>query len=79
MLARFRDGVWLADLAAIADPDQVPVAVMAALGVRQEADLPVIEAVGYRLRCAELLLVLDNCEHLLDACLRLKGASNGPG
>ena len=54
---------------------------MEALGVRQAGDVPVIEALRYRLRSAELLLVLDNCEHLLDACAQLAGAllSSSPG
>ena len=68
---RFPDGVWLADLAGVTDAELVPSRVMEALGVRQTVDLPVIEALRYRLRSAELLLVLDNCEHLLDSCARL--------
>jgi non-specific serine/threonine protein kinase len=48
--------------------------VMVALGVRQAGDVPVLEALIYRLRSAELLLILDNCEHLLDACAALAGA-----
>jgi predicted ATPase/class 3 adenylate cyclase len=68
---RFRDGVWLAELAGIADPALVAAQVMAALGVRQAGDVPVLEALISRLRPAELLLVLDNCEHLLDACAEL--------
>jgi len=71
---RFPDGVWLAELAGIADPDLVPAQVMAALGVRQEGDMPVTEALRYRLRPAELLLLLDNCEHVLDACAELAGS-----
>jgi predicted ATPase len=47
---------------------------MEALGVRQEGDVPVMEALRYRLRSAELCLFLDNCEHLLDACADLAGA-----
>ena len=70
---RFLDGVWLADLAGVTDPELVPSRVMEALGVRQAGDVPVMEALQYRLRSAELLLVLDNCEHLLDACVRLAG------
>ena len=50
---------------------------MAALGVRQAGDVPVLEALIYRLRPAELLLVLDNCEHLLDASALLAGALLG--
>ena len=63
--------MWLADLAGIADPELVAAQVMEALGVRQSGDVPVLEALLYRLRSAELLLVLDNCEHLLDACAEL--------
>ncbi len=70
---RFADGVWLAELAGITDPGLVAGQVMQALGVRQQGDVPVLEALIYRLRSAELLLVLDNCEHLLDACARLTG------
>jgi predicted ATPase/DNA-binding SARP family transcriptional activator len=70
---QFPGGVWLADLAGIAGPDLVAARVMEALGVRQDGDLSVIEALRYRLRSAKLLLVLDNCEHLLDACADLAG------
>jgi predicted ATPase/DNA-binding SARP family transcriptional activator len=71
---RFPDGVWLAELAGIADPGLVAAQVMLALGVRQAGDVPMLEALIYRLRSAELLLILDNCEHLLDACAGLVGA-----
>jgi predicted ATPase/DNA-binding SARP family transcriptional activator len=70
----FADGVWMAELAGITDPEQVAAQVMQALGVRQESDMLVMEALLYRLRTAELLLVLDNCEHLLDACADLARA-----
>jgi predicted ATPase/DNA-binding SARP family transcriptional activator len=78
---RFKDGVWLAGLAGIASAELVAPRVMEALGVRQEGDLPVIDALTYRLRPAELLLVLDNCEHLLDACAGLTGTllAGAPG
>ena len=74
VVERFADGVWLAELAGISDPGLVAGQVMEALGVRQAGDVPVIDALRYRLRSAELLLVLDNCEHLLDACAQLAGA-----
>ena len=74
VVGRFPDGVWLAELAGVADPGLVAAQVMGALGVRQAGDVPVLEALIYRLRSAELLLVLDNCEHLLDACAELAGA-----
>jgi predicted ATPase/DNA-binding SARP family transcriptional activator len=65
------EGVWLADLAGIAEAGLVPSLVMQALGVRQSGEVAVMEALVYRLRSAELLLVLDNCEHLVDACAEL--------
>ena len=74
MVGRFPDGVWLAELAGVVDPGIVAAQVMEALGVRQTGDVPVLQALAYRLRSAELLLVLDNCEHLLDACAELAGA-----
>src|SRR5215813_2839061 len=70
----FADGVWMAELAGITDPEQVAAQVMQALGVRQESDMVVMDALRYRLRTAEMLLVLDNCEHLLDTCADLAGA-----
>jgi predicted ATPase/DNA-binding SARP family transcriptional activator len=74
LVGRFPGGVWLAELAGVADPGLVAAQVMQALGVRQAGDVPVLEALIYRLRSAELLLILDNCEHLLDACAELAGA-----
>jgi predicted ATPase len=74
VVGRFTDGVWLAELAGVANPGLVGAQVMGALGVRQAGDVPVLDALVYRLRSAELLLVLDNCEHLLDACAQLAGA-----
>jgi predicted ATPase/DNA-binding SARP family transcriptional activator len=60
------DGVWLAELAGITDPAEVPAAVCAALGMRPAAAELTSQLAGQR-----LLIVLDNCEHLLDACARL--------
>jgi predicted ATPase/DNA-binding SARP family transcriptional activator len=60
------DGVWLAELAGITDPAEVSAAVCAALGLR-----PVAEELASQLAGRQLLIVLDNCEHLLDACARL--------
>jgi predicted ATPase/DNA-binding SARP family transcriptional activator len=74
LAGRFRDGVWLAELAGVTEPALVAAQVMAALGVRQAGDVPVLEALIWRLRSAELLLVLDNCEHLLEACADLATA-----
>jgi predicted ATPase/DNA-binding SARP family transcriptional activator len=71
VMDRFGDGVWLAGLAGLADAGLVPSLVMQALGVRQSGEVSAVDALVYRLRSAELLLVLDNCEHLLDTCAEL--------
>jgi predicted ATPase/class 3 adenylate cyclase len=68
------DGVWLAELGALADPALVPQAVAAAVGVREEPGRPLPATLADALRPKRLLLVLDNCEHLLEACARLADA-----
>jgi non-specific serine/threonine protein kinase len=69
----FPNGVWLVELAPVADPAQVPHAVAAILGVRAAPGVPLLDALVTILRSRALLLVLDNCEHLLDACAALAG------
>jgi non-specific serine/threonine protein kinase len=63
----FPDGVWLVELASLADPALVPHTVAATFDVR-EGQLPVVEALGRYLGHKQILLVLDNCEHLIEAC-----------
>lgn len=67
----FPDGVWFIDLAPHADPALVPALVANALRVREQAGRTHLELVADCLHHKQLLLVLDNCEHLLDACARL--------
>jgi len=71
LLAEFPDGVWLVELAALADPALVPQAVAAVLGVREGPGRPLLDGLLISLEPRSLLLVLDNCEHLVDACARL--------
>jgi predicted ATPase len=73
-LDRHPDGVWLVDLAPLADPARVPEALAAVLGVREAADRSLTEMLGQDLRGKRALLVLDNCEHLLAACAELSNA-----
>jgi predicted ATPase/class 3 adenylate cyclase len=63
----FPDGVWFFELAAVADPVAVPDAVAAVLGITQQPDKSVSESVAAALEGRVRLLVLDNCEHVLDA------------
>lgn len=70
---RFPDGVWLCELAPLADLGAVGHAVAAALGVQQRQGLSIGQTVVEYLRARTLLLVLDNCEHVLPAAARLVG------
>src|SRR5579863_5878566 len=72
--SRFADGVWQAELAGIRDPALVAPVVAVALGVRDQPGIPVTEALIRVLSRQQLLLVLDNCEHLIDAAAGLCAA-----
>ena len=72
--ARFRDGAWLVELAALADAALVPQAVATALGVREETDRPLAATLAEALGARQALLLLDNCEHLIEACAALADA-----
>ena len=66
LLPRFRDGAWLVELAPLRDPEAVPGAVAAVFGVTPRLGQSTEEALVEFFRGKALLLVLDNCEHLLD-------------
>jgi predicted ATPase/DNA-binding CsgD family transcriptional regulator len=68
---RFADGAWLAELAPVSDPAQVAAVVAAALGVPEQPGVPPAEAMARVLAWRQLLLVLDNCEHLVGAAAEL--------
>ena len=65
------DGVWFADLASLVAEEQVVREVADTLGVREEAGRPLLETLVESLQYRNLFLVLDNCEHLVEACARL--------
>jgi len=67
----YTDGAWLVELAAVADPALVPEAVATALAFRPTGEAAAAAALVAFLRPRALLLVLDNCEHLIDACAAL--------
>ena len=67
----FPDGVWLFELAAVADPAAVPDAVAAVLGITQQPGQTVAESVAAALEGRVRLLVFDNCEHVHDAAADL--------
>jgi len=70
---RFADDVWLAELAAVQEPDLVPASVLTALGLQPNAGTAPLETLAMALARRQLLLVLDNCEHLLEAAADLCG------
>jgi predicted ATPase/DNA-binding CsgD family transcriptional regulator len=70
---RFRDGVALVELAPIPDPGRVTSAVGLALGIDEEAGRPMADTLADALAGAELLLMLDNCEHVDAAAAELAG------
>jgi predicted ATPase/DNA-binding CsgD family transcriptional regulator len=71
--ARFADGVWLVELAAIQDPALVPGAVATVIGIPQSPDSSLTQTLAGVLSRRQLLLVLDNCEHVLGAVAELCG------
>ena len=63
----FADGVWYVDLTPITDPEVVPVTVARALGLLDQPGEPTIDLLRRSIRDRRMLMLLDNCEHLLDA------------
>jgi predicted ATPase/class 3 adenylate cyclase len=74
LLGRFEDGVWFVDLSALSDPALVPQAVTSVLGVAEQRDRTSTEALVSVLRSKSILIVLDNCEHLVVGCAHLTEA-----
>jgi predicted ATPase/DNA-binding NarL/FixJ family response regulator len=74
LLNSFIDGVWFVELAPLFDPALVPVSVATVLGMREEPGRPLLTTMLDWLRSKQLLLILDNCEHLIDACAQLAEA-----
>jgi predicted ATPase len=81
VLDDYADGVWFVELAPLADPQRVAQAVASVLGVKEEAGRPVIEALVKYVKDRRLLLILDNCEHLVQACAEFTSRllQSGPG
>jgi DNA-binding winged helix-turn-helix (wHTH) protein len=71
VLNDYPDGVWLVDLAPITDEILVPKTVASALKILEEPARPLIDTLSEFLKQNRLLLLLDNCEHLIEACASL--------
>ncbi len=74
LLDVYQDGIWLVELAPISDPGLVPQTVATVLDVREQEGRTFVETLSSYLQSKELLLILDNCEHLLSGCAQLAEA-----
>ncbi len=70
-LEHFANGAWMVELATLTDPAQIIPALAQALGLQESPFRPLASLVTDYLRDKQLLLILDNCEHLIAACARL--------
>jgi predicted ATPase/class 3 adenylate cyclase len=71
VLEQYPDGVWFVDLAPIKDASLVPNVAAQVLGVREEAGKPLLQTLCALIQEHQLLLIIDNCEHLVSACASL--------
>ena len=72
LIDNYPNGVWLVEFAALNDPTLVPQSVATVLGIQHRGDdKALVETLIHFLQAKRLLLILDNCEHLLDACAEL--------
>jgi predicted ATPase/class 3 adenylate cyclase len=77
VLPRFRDGAWLCELASVRDSEGVVAAAAGVFGVTERPGLTLEQSLVAFLRDQQLVLVLDNCEHLLDGAARLAESLEG--
>jgi predicted ATPase/DNA-binding CsgD family transcriptional regulator len=81
VIHRYPDGVWFVDLGAVGEPDVVPRAVAEALGIAEREGVDPLQAVASELAGArqrrQCLVILDNCEHLIDRCAETVAALLG--
>jgi non-specific serine/threonine protein kinase len=70
LVGDFQDGVWLVELAPFTHADLIPQAVANVLGVREVSAQPLPESIVRHAQSRRILLILDNCEHLVDGCAR---------
>jgi len=71
LLPKYESGVWLVELAALTDPAQVPQAMLNVLKLHEELGREPTQTLADYLRNLRSLIVLDNCEHLIDACAKV--------
>jgi predicted ATPase/transcriptional regulator with XRE-family HTH domain len=74
LLEGFSDGVWLADLAPISDPALISTVIARPLGLHEKPSRPMLDTLLGYLKRKRLLLILDNCEHVIDEARRVAAA-----
>jgi predicted ATPase/DNA-binding CsgD family transcriptional regulator len=77
LLGAYPEGVWMVELAPLSEGDLVPGTVAGVLGVREQPDRPLTDTLAEAMKVRKTLLVLDNCEHLIEAVARLVDALLG--
>ncbi len=77
LTGEFPEGVWMVELAPVGEPSSVAAAIATALGITPQGDTPLIDTVAETLAGRRLLLVMDNCEHVLAAAGSAIGAILG--
>lgn len=73
LLESFKEGVWLVELAPLTEPALVGQIIVQTLGLRQERTRPPLDTLVDYFKARQALLILDNCEHLIEACASLTG------
>ena len=73
-LSLFSSGVWFAELAAVTDPALVPQTLLSIFNLREDSHRTALEVLISYLRPKTVLLILDNCEHLIEACAQISEA-----
>src|SRR6516164_3377604 len=71
LLPQFADGVWIAELAALSDPQLVPIAVATAFGLELISGVVSPDRIAAALGAKQIMLVLDNCEHVIDVAAEM--------
>jgi non-specific serine/threonine protein kinase len=74
VVSEFAHGIWHVELAPLADPNLVAQTVAAVLGVQEQSDQALLDTLVDTLQAKRLLLILDNCEHVIEVCARLAEA-----
>ena len=69
----FSDGVWLVELAPLADPAMIPQAILAALSIQESPETPAVQLITTYMKEKQALLIFDNCEHLVERSAELVG------